>query len=43
MNCLYPTERQKIFDILMKNNASVKETNNDGESIMFFVARAHGK
>lgn len=42
MNLENLLDRLKVFELLMKNNADVKTINNDGETILFFVARSGG-
>lgn len=39
----FSSDRQKVFELLMKYNADVKTINNAGETILFFVARYGGK
>lgn len=40
---LESTDRQRVFQILIKNNADVNTVNDVGETPLFFVARFGGK
>lgn len=40
---IFLLDRQRVFTVLMKNNADVNIKNDLGESVLFFVARFGGK